>query len=213
MNQSSNARVFSSFLLLVVVFTTSALSTDNLVINGDFEAVAADGSPEGWDRFKKHFASLQEEDGNTFLRITSKKMGNQPTVTQQIDLPGGVEQLRISVRMRTINITTGPEAYHNPRVQLSQQDANGKNIAYGASPRLIEDSDWQTLTIEDYRIVDGAVSFGVGCGFNNSTGIADFDDLVVEAVGGAPAAAEPTGTPVEPGGAAPEPGTPLGPGA
>lgn len=179
------ARLCLAPLLILVFLAPAHAQADkpkNLVTNGDFEQVDDDGAAVGWDRFKKHFAEVAEEDGNKFLRITSSAEGTQPMVSQKVTVPEGTEKVWVSVRMRTAKINIGTEGYENPRVQMSHYDAEGKLLGYGWSPKLLKDSDWVTIS-NWYPLKEGAHSIGLGCGFNNSTGVADFDNLIVSLTG------------------------------
>ncbi|MEM1026923.1 MAG: right-handed parallel beta-helix repeat-containing protein [Planctomycetota bacterium] len=162
-----------------------AFKHENLVINGDFESVLADGTLDGWEKSDRHYAEVvTESNGNRFLRITSHKVGNQPFVTQRFRIPEEYlpetnSRVWVSVRMRGSDIQVGDKPFMNPRVQMSQFDENEEFIQNGWSPKLLADSDEWVLLEGWYSVRPSARYISMGAGFNNSTGVADFDDLRV----------------------------------
>ncbi|MEM6551388.1 MAG: right-handed parallel beta-helix repeat-containing protein [Planctomycetota bacterium] len=156
----------------------------NMVVNGGFETLLANGQVAGWERADRHYAQVLEEDGNKFLRITNTEASNQPFVKQSFMIPEayqseGNSRVWVSIRMRGSDIRIGEKGFQNPRLQMSHADKDGNHLGSGWSPKLLADSkDW-TLIEGWNQIRPGARTITIAAGFNGSTGVVDFDSISV----------------------------------
>lgn len=156
----------------------------NLVGNGDFETLTEGGQLAHWERSDRAYAEIVVEGDNRFLRISQDGSHRSPFVTQVAEipeglLPAGATRLWVSALMRGRNIAIGEKPYENPRVQISFQDEEGNHLRHGWSPRLINNSTEWTTVANWCEVKPGARFVSLGVGFNNSTGVVDFDDLSI----------------------------------
>lgn len=100
----------------------------NVVVNGDFETVTTDGSPEGW-RFRE-CAKVEKEGKNTFMRIECSHLNNDGSVCghyigQEFAVPKDAIKVTVSARLRTKNrvISKTPPAF------CSFRDVSGNELS------------------------------------------------------------------------------------
>lgn len=152
-------------------------SPKNVVVNGDFEKVV-DGKPEGWENTK--MLTLVTEKGNTFAHFDikpSKDGRGQGCETYQINIevPAKVEQVRVSVRIRT-EIT--PDRYGGPSVWVQFYDKTESRLKTTVAKWGGKNGSWKDIQKEE-AIPDGAVIAKVSIFANNAVGQMDFDDIEV----------------------------------
>ncbi len=154
----------------------------NLVENGDFTAGWTNWSPHENDK-KAAVASLQSEDGNTFLRLTKP---TQVMPVKRITIDPAWKKLHVSCRMRASGLVPNKDInYGNVRLANSFVMPENKRAYLGivqleADTDATKDGGWKTLSI-DAVIPAGAVEFEVACGNFGKAGQSDYDDIVVTA--------------------------------
>lgn len=152
-------------------------SARSIVVNGDFEAGAWDRGPaRGWTGGGPN-ASVQEENGNRFLRISLTAQGSS-IVEQKHKVDPDWVSLSVSVRIRAKNVRRGGESWMSGMLHYFFNDAKGQHIG-GWPKRLVEhDQDW-TLMEEEIQVEPGAAELVIQCAALTCSGTFDFDDVSI----------------------------------
>ncbi|MHC4248043.1 MAG: lectin-like protein [Planctomycetota bacterium] len=111
---------------------------ENLVVNGSFEDIDANGKPSGWKHIQPCF-DVVEERGNKWLKVR-----RGVAATQLVRLDREWSALIVSARMRGRGLKRGKEHWEWFRVALEFRDEAGKAVSYPWMPQLVEDSAWTT---------------------------------------------------------------------
>ncbi|MET0263731.1 MAG: cellulase family glycosylhydrolase [Rariglobus sp.] len=118
----------------------------SLLPNGTFENVSAGtGRPADWPNAP--FASWPIEDGNRFLRIQSVEPLKMHSLQVEVPVPADVRALELSFRARVTNLKKGEKPWHDARIIIDFQDAEGKRIG-NAPPAYFaaNTKGWQNRT-------------------------------------------------------------------
>ena len=83
----------------------------NLLPNGSFETLDAQGNPAGWEMRALNTRIVAEGSGNHYLVSDPKSPDALPWASTTVAIPAGSGRLRVSARMRVRNLTTGKEAW------------------------------------------------------------------------------------------------------
>ena len=106
----------------------------SLLSNGNFETDKKSvGWPDDWGRLKTG-GGWESEDGNHFLRLTTKEPGQTILMFRAVDLPAGVDALELSWRQRISDLKAGKEPYFDARIMLEFKDEAGKKLSQKPSP-------------------------------------------------------------------------------
>lgn len=168
--------------LISATIATLACADAGLLGNGDFQTDAdKDGKPDGWAL--PTGASLENEGGNRFLRLTGAGTSTQVAVFRELPA-GAAKAVRVSFRIRCTDIKRGAENWHDARVVMEAKDAQKATIK-GAFPHLnfkgstngwVEKSFARTLP-------DGTATITIMPAlFMVESGTFDIDDIKVAAI-------------------------------
>lgn len=171
------------FLLpLVVVLTALSLHAEEpgntLTPNGNFESGSLGGAG-GWTSGKG--TSIEEEDGNRFLRLQSPEPGIQVQSYRKVAVPGGTQKVKVSFRVRYEGITPGAENWHTGRVVMHFKDASGAMLKPDPKPFAFKGKSdgWIEKSVE-LDVPEGTVDFEfLPALFQVQQGTLDIDDIVV----------------------------------
>lgn len=168
--------------LLIVLLALSflgayACAADKpLIGNGDFESLE-DGKPKGWGL--KEGATLEEEDGNHFMRLTTTEPDKVVMVYRLVFLPPDVKALELKYKVRYENIKVGKENYFDGRIMMNFIDENKKKTSVKAPSFRGTKAQWETRT-QQLKVPEGArqleMMFTL---FRASSGQLDFDDITL----------------------------------
>ncbi|MBN8215839.1 MAG: beta galactosidase jelly roll domain-containing protein [Spirochaetes bacterium] len=157
-------------LLFGLSLLLASAPAQNLVTNGDFEkGTTAWG---GGDALR-----IIEEGGRKHLAVV--KPGG--AATQRVPLPPNSARLQLRFRMRVSNVTLGDQSWKDARLAMDFRDAAGKQT--GGWPdvlHLVGNTPWTNLS-RTYQVPPDAVALNLGAANFGSSGVAEFDDLVIEA--------------------------------
>lgn len=172
-----NRIIFSvCFVAVLGLSSLTAAAPSSLLPNGDFE-----NGTTGWPT--PAGVTLEQEKKNHFLRLHPTAAGQTINVFRQMDL-GGVKDIQLSYRVRTVEIKRGSEAWHDARIILEFKDAAGAVVKPGPShPFFTGSTDgWKDKTLR-IAVPPGAVTFSVmPAMFQAESGTFDIDDIQVVAV-------------------------------
>lgn len=163
-------------LLVALVISTSVAQdgANSIVSNGDFE-----GGSTGWPTGKG--ITIEEEDGNKFLRLHSSEPGTQVQAFRRIDITGGPQKLRVSFRVSRTNVVPGAENWHTARVVMHFKDANGQALKPGPQPFAFkgESNGWVDKSVE-VIVPEGTTTLEfMPALFQVAQGTLDIDDVVI----------------------------------
>lgn len=154
----------------------------NVVVNGDFEKVDADGKPEGWNW--GDWITLVNEKGNLFVRFEDKVLNVDGTVAvhnleQAINIPNVSKSVTVSARLRTkacvSRATIRPK---KPGFSIGFNDGEGNNIAYLTAEWSGKNGPW--IDIQNIGAIPaGAVTGSLIISNGRCPGQIDFDDIEV----------------------------------
>lgn len=158
-------------VLSVVAATAQTLPAANLLINGDFQKVDAQGWAIGWPR--NGSAKIARDGDQNWLVVTS---GGS---SQSLKLDPTWARLKLTCRMKTTDVVVGKESWMTGRVPMEFRDAQDKHVdpwpnvfaAVGTTP-------WTNYERE-YRIPDGATQLIIGPANLGASGTAEFDDIAL----------------------------------
>ena len=191
--------LFLAALATTLTFTLTPASAqfggpeDNMVKNGNFELMDADGRPEDWNISHPNFLEKNEttvevltEEGKTFYRVTKSAATGPGLGWQKFDIPAGTENLRIAARIRGRDITRGSEGWNLPGLGMTyfySDDENDSKTGDVAKWILIPTGDTEWRDYESIIPVRDGAPIGniaiIGAGW---TGTMDITDIVVEAI-------------------------------
>lgn len=172
--------VFTFCIALSHAAVETSEPANPLIINGDFE----DGE-KGWPL--PEGASIEEEDGNHFLRLPYVKPNTYLGTSQSIRLSPGQEAFRFTVRARYRDIKMGAKQWHDGRIILDFRDADGNRVG-GASPPYFKrtSTDWKEKVVE-FIVPEDAVTLEIiPVLFRVKSGVLELDDLTLKSVPAAP---------------------------
>lgn len=172
--------LLTPLLALTIVCPTlhSAAPGDSLMNNGDFESGAL-GAANSWTSGKG--VSIEEEDGNRFLRLQATEPGVQIQSYRKIKIPGGTPKVKVSFRVRHEGITPGAENWHTGRVIMHFKDATGAVTKPDPKPFAFkgDSKGWDEKSIE-LDVPEGSVEFEfMPALFQVQLGTLDIDDVVI----------------------------------
>ena len=151
----------------------------SLISNGGFELSGKSGSwPDDWGKLKEG-GSWELENGNHFLRLKSTTPGATILMYRAIDLPAGLEALRLSWRERVSELKKGKLPWNDARIMLEFKDAAGQTLANKPSPPYTQNDTkgWVARTT-DFLVPQGAITLVLMPSlFQVEHGVFDLDDI------------------------------------
>ena len=155
----------------------------NVVVNGDFEKVDADGKLEGWACPMNLLLAKERE--NTFIRFeetTVKSDGavSSRDVSQNIEIPKGAKTVTVSARLRTSGCSKCPvkKEPRVPSVVIIFRN-QGKNVTdYVPACWREKNGDWETIQ-KEFSISKDTTDASVRVLNGRCSGQIDFDDVEV----------------------------------
>jgi hypothetical protein len=178
------------------VSTTNTVNVVNLLPEGSFELLNADGDPEAWVLPNKNdrpwlagvTARIEQENNSHYLRITTNPEfpGFYSLFTVVPWEPEGKSKVRVSARLRA-NIQDKPEAPwrgFRAHVGFSREQGSGRNWTMEGDRRLdgldIQDTtaDWVPAT-DSRAVPEGTKFICIQFIVGGMTGTFDVDDVVV----------------------------------
>lgn len=169
-------------LLAAFIATIASSFASELIKNSSFEIVDANGWVEGWPC--TDFLSIEQEDGNRFIRLNTHSPNKMHMLYKEIKIPEGVEALELSWRHRIHNLKKGEKPWFDARIMLEFMDGNRKGI--GAKPKAPNFgrnvAEWtecktQFLVPEGARILKLMPAL-----FNVQSGTWDIDDIQIKVI-------------------------------
>jgi endoglucanase len=163
--------------LLNPLFAAEALIDSNFS-----DQLNAEGWPDGWPNTKE--ASLQEENGNAFLRLESQESGSMVMLYREIHLPEGTEALEFTFKERVSNLKRGSNSWYDARIMMEFMDADRSRVSPNPpTPNRSKNTDgWQVRELkfnvpENARILKFMPSL-----FRVESGTYDLDDVVLRPI-------------------------------
>jgi hypothetical protein len=152
----------------------------NVVVNGDFEKVGADGKPEGWKCADS--ITVEKEDNNTFVRFV-QAVNNDGTVRIQecsrdvdIEVPKNAKAVALSARIRTKDCVlkkVGIPCSTISFINLQEKCVYQVGLQWGG-----KNGSWKTGQTER-PVPKDAVTARVSINNGRCPGQIDFDDIEV----------------------------------
>jgi hypothetical protein len=162
-------------LLFLSVSTLLAAEPGNTLIpNGDFE----NGSTS-WA--VGNGVTVEEEDGNHFLRIQSPEPNTQVQAHRKVAIPAGTQKVKVSFRTRYENIVPGEANWHVGSLVMHFRDSSGAIVKPDPKPFPFKgkSNGWIEKDVE-LDVPEGAVELEFLLAlFRVQQGTIDFDDIVV----------------------------------
>ena len=155
----------------------------NVVVNGDFSQVDAEGKLVGWGNLNKA-TSIQTENGNNFVRYTTDKANAwAPFIGQRnIQIPPNAKKVTLSARLRTndFKISDKPWDVVGVGILASTYDESGKrlgNPTVAVGTRI--EKTWKTHKATA-DLPQGATRIQLDVVLGSATGTMDVDDIEIE---------------------------------
>ncbi|MDQ3813389.1 MAG: beta-galactosidase [Armatimonadota bacterium] len=147
----------------------------NVLPNGNFEMLDANGRPTGWDTPRRN-SRVVEENGNHYM-VISKVTGEElPWLGLTVPLDPAWGRLRLSAKMRVRDLKLGAEGWQNARVGLRWEDAEGKLVGYPSMLEIKADTAWATLSSE-FDVPAEAKRLAINPGIYGPAGELSIDDI------------------------------------
>lgn len=170
----SSPRIAAFFCILFASFVRGENSPESILLNGNLE-----GGVAGWA--PSQGASVQEEDGNSFIHLQADAPGEQVQMYQKVSLPGGSQSVSVSFRVRYSDLKPGAENWHTGRVVMHFKDASGQILKPDPQPFAFKgNSDGWVEKSRHITVPEGATSFEfMPALFQVASGTLDIDDISV----------------------------------
>jgi hypothetical protein len=152
----------------------------NVVVNGDFEMIGADGKPEGWD-----WASgigHMVENNNTFIRTVQPVKYRDGSVgalhaRQKVRVPESATKVSLSVRMRTAEAKLVANK-SVAQAQIEFMNKTGEHVSVLQATWDGKNGGWKTYRVSN-DLPEGGVEGVIKITNGNCPGQIDFDDIEV----------------------------------
>jgi protein-L-isoaspartate(D-aspartate) O-methyltransferase len=154
-------------------------------INGNFEAAAvSDQYITGW--YYEQQATLVTDpnapEGRHYVRFANQQEGRSAHLLQGFAIDGRhVRDLRLSARLRYTDVVQGPNRDELPNVAITFYDENRRDLGLVWLGTYRGSSDWRQAS-RVFRVPLGAREGILRVGLFGASGVADFDDIRLEAV-------------------------------
>ncbi|MDQ3814516.1 MAG: hypothetical protein M3347_11265 [Armatimonadota bacterium] len=148
---------------------------------GTFEQSDEQGNPLGWKLAGLRGVQRLEENGNHFLRLTNDLAPGFLAATCRFQLDPKWKRVKVGVRMRASNLKVGAQAHECARLASIFEAPDGVRVGdWQVALEIKQDSAaWIYREIE-YAIPAGAAVIKLSPEMINTTGIVDFDDMMIE---------------------------------
>ncbi len=169
--------MFSFFHSTLPAQVLTLHETEFVELNGDFETDSdTDDWPDGWPH--PEGASIEEEEGNHFLRLSYRKPDELIGLTRTVEVPSNHHAYFFSCRVRYSNIKMGTEQWHDGRVIFNFRDADGKRVSSPPPPYFKRTSKGWISKHTEFPVPENAVSLDIMLAlFKVQSGVLDFDDI------------------------------------
>lgn len=159
------------------------------VVNGDFEAPLGDGDSGGADYipgwyYGRQFRLVEEAEGNKskFVRFENEVGGRDSHLLQGLAIDGRqVARIRLSAKVRTVDVKPGPNPDQAPTVAISFYDEQRRDLGTYWTNIYRGSRDWRD-DARVLRVPGQAREAIVRIGLFGATGIAEFDDVKIESL-------------------------------
>lgn len=163
--------------LLLALSSTHAQVFDatNFESNGD-------GWPAAWPKPKG--GSWEQENGNSFARMSSYEPGKMVMLYREIRIPDGTEAIEFSWKQRVSGLVRGENSWFDARIMIEFLDAGRQKVGgKGPTPYKNKDTNgWEDKSVK-FSVPEGAVFIKfMPCLFNVKAGTFDLDDVVFSAI-------------------------------
>ncbi|MBM4048565.1 MAG: hypothetical protein FJ279_25975, partial [Planctomycetes bacterium] len=175
-------RLALSVVLLVmsaIALISAAELGEELLKNGSFEAADADGrKPSAWS----WAAGVKwESDGRNRWVVEDAATPASLSIGQRIPMEERFWKIRVSCKVKVTNVAQGKESWHDARIAMQFQDANGKMV--GGWPNVLHFTgsmaDWEKHERE-FVVPPGATHLSLSCSLFSTTGKVEWDDVSVK---------------------------------
>ena len=161
------------------VLAQEARHGENLLPEGAFETLDANGKPSGWEFITPEGITSGGEAGSRWVRITNADNSRAVSLQKSVKLPPQTKVVVVSARMKTTNFALGKEGWHEARIALRFEDDAGKQAGgYPGMPNLRANSDWITREVV-LEVPADATRLVLQPGLWLATGILEMDDIKV----------------------------------
>ena len=163
---------------LAVLMVLSPVRAENdaasILPNGDLE-----GGSTNWGVGKG--ITIEEESGNHFLRLKAEEPGLQIQAHRIIKLPGGIQKLNVSFRVRFEEITPGAQPWHRGSVIMHFKDAGGQILKPDPAPFAFKGNSngWVDKSVELQVPADAVSLEFMPALFQVAQGTLDIDDMKI----------------------------------
>lgn len=125
--------------------------------------------------------TIEEEEGNHFLRLKAEEPGIQIQAHRIIKLSGGIQKLNISFRVRFEEITPGAQPWHRGSVIMHFKDANGQILKPDPAPFAFKGNSngWVEKSVQLEVPADAASLEFMPALFQVAQGTLDIDDMKI----------------------------------
>ncbi len=173
-------RILNLALASILSVTIAAVAADdekNIVKNGDFEQVDANGTPDDWKMSGPN--TRIDKESNSHVLVVLKVSGNFVSWAEQVvKLKPEWKQLKISCRMKAEDFEAGDAGWQIARLAGRFENDAGENLGYMKSPELKADSKWVTIT-RTSDIPKGATMLVLNPAHFGKAGKVYFDDIKI----------------------------------
>jgi hypothetical protein len=168
--------------LFILSCLTAGLSFAQSFDASDFESIPEGGWPQHWPQ--PVGASLQQEDGNSFMRMQSQEPGKMLMLYREIRIPEGAEAIEFSWKQRVTGLKRGVQSWFDARIMIEFLDGNRQKVGgKGPTPYQNRDTDgWESKSVKFNLPAGSALIKFMPCLFNVEAGTFDIDDVVFTAI-------------------------------
>ena len=160
----------------------------SFVVNGDLQVDENnDGAPDGWGQAKTGI-SFETEGENRFLRLTSIEPLKMMLFYRVVEFPANTKALELTWKQRVSNLKPGKQNFHDARIMMDFNGANGKKMAGGpvASSTKKNSDGWEQKS-KSFVVPENAASLALMPAlFMVESGTYDLDDFALKVVEAAP---------------------------
>jgi endoglucanase len=164
-------------ILALVVAAAASLAHADKLPNGDFETVE-DGRAAGWGL--KGNATLAEENGNHFLRITADE-NKIVNVYRVIKVDPVDKAYTLTMKVRYDDVQKGKAIWHDARVILDFKNDENEKVGSGGAPNWkgTTKGEWKDVSVS-FLVPEGATKLEMLPGlYAVKSGTFDLDDLAL----------------------------------
>jgi protein-L-isoaspartate(D-aspartate) O-methyltransferase len=154
-------------------------------VNGNFESAAtSDQYITGWyyEQQATVVTDPKAPEGRHFVRFSNQQEGRSAHLLQGFAVDGRhVKELRLSAWLRYTDVVQGPNREDLPNVAITFYDDNRRDLGLVWLGTFRGTSDWKQSS-RVFRVPAGAREGILRVGLFGASGVADFDDIRLEAL-------------------------------